>query len=179
MKLTVAIIGTAHGIKGEVKLDVRTDDPETRLAVGNVLETDPADEGPLTVARVRKNKDITLASFVGITDRNAAEGLRGVKLIIETDEEERSFDQEAYYAHELAGCDVIVQDKKVGRVLALELGVAHDFLVIEEAGQQILVPFVEDIVPQVDIDNKQVYLTPPGGIIACIPSDESDNEVAD
>ena len=86
MELTVARGGKAHGLRGEVSLDLRTDDPETRLAVGATLPTEPADAGPLTVASVRVHQGRWLVRFDGVDDRNAAEALRGVELVVDVEE---------------------------------------------------------------------------------------------
>ena len=88
MQLTVAIIGAPHGLKGEVRLDVRTDVPERRLAVGTMLETDPQEAGPLTIERSREYKGATYVIFSECRDRTGAEALRGISLVVETDEEE-------------------------------------------------------------------------------------------
>ena len=67
MLLTVAVIGSARALKGEVRLDIRTDDPEGRLAPGTVLPTAPADAGPLTVTRLRFDGSRWFAVFaIGI-----------------------------------------------------------------------------------------------------------------
>ena len=76
MQLTVAKIGAPHGLKGEVRLDVRTDVPERRLAVGTMLETDPQEAGPLTIERTREYKDATYVIFSECRDRTGAEALR-------------------------------------------------------------------------------------------------------
>ena len=76
MQLIVAIIGAAHGLKGEVKLDVRTDSPDARLRLGTTLETDPAAAGPLTVANLREYKGVVFARFAEVKDRTTAESLR-------------------------------------------------------------------------------------------------------
>jgi 16S rRNA processing protein RimM len=86
VQLVVGRIGRAHGIRGEVFVDVRTDDPDTRFAAGSVLATDPADAGPLTVDRFRWHSGKLVVGFAGYADRTAAEGLRGVRLVIDSDD---------------------------------------------------------------------------------------------
>lgn len=174
MQLRVGIIGAPHGLKGEVKLDVRTDSPERRLGVGSVLETDPADMGPLTVKRTRIYKDSTFVLFEEVTDRNAAESMRGVALVIETDEEEDRED-DAWYAHELTGLEALDPDGyTLGVVKGLEPMPAHDVLVVEEPDGIITrVPFVKDIVVEVDLADNCVVIDAPEGLFS---TDELEDE---
>ena len=125
MLLTVAVIGPAHALKGEVRLEIRTDDPRGRLAPGARLPVQAPDthEGRghgdsdidhLTVARVRFDGSRWFALFEEVRDRTAAEALRGARLLVETDtagadgaggaDDE---DDEAWYAHELIGLRVL------------------------------------------------------------------------
>ena len=78
MELTVATIGRAHGLRGEVALDLRTDDPEARLADGQVLRTVPASAGPLTVVSTRIQNGRWHVAFAELGDRTAAEQARGI-----------------------------------------------------------------------------------------------------
>ncbi|GGM22307.1 ribosome maturation factor RimM [Promicromonospora citrea] len=169
MQLTVARVTKAHGLRGEVALDLRTDDPETRLAVGERLDTVPADAGPLTVTQVRQHQGRWLVAFAEVADRTAAEGLRGVELVVEV---EGSDEEDAWYPHELAGLRAELEDGTVvGTVVTLEYLPAHEALLIEESlpdggTARTLVPFVLAIVPVVDVAGGRVVLTPPGGLLA-------------
>ncbi|GAA1623377.1 ribosome maturation factor RimM [Georgenia ruanii] len=171
MLLTVAIIGAPHGLKGEVRLDLRTDDPARRLAVGNVLETDPADAGPLTVVRTRESKDATYALFEEAHDRTGAESLRGVRLVVESDEDEGD-DDEGWYPHQLVGLRVVhVDGRELGIVADLEHLPAQDVLVVTEPdGAEARVPFVAELVPEVDTDAGTITLDPPRGLFAADPA---------
>ena len=165
MELTVARVGKAHGLRGEVALDLRTDDPEERRAVGGRLEARPADAGPLTVATVRVHQGRWLVGFEGVRDRTGAEALRGVELVVEA---EASDEEDAWYPHELAGLRAEGTDGRVlGRLEGLEHLPAHDVLVLREPdGARTLVPFVRQIVPVVDVAGGRVVLDPPGGLLA-------------
>ena len=90
MELNVAVIGPAHALKGEVRLEIRTSDPQGRLAVGNTLPTRPAANGPLTVERLRYDGRYYFAKFAEVNDRTRAEQLRGTMLVVETDDDEES-----------------------------------------------------------------------------------------
>ena len=165
VQLVVARIGKAHSLKGEVVLDVRTDDPDSRLAVGEVLATNPAAAGPLTVLSRRMHQGRLLVKFVEATDRTAAEALRGVELIVDA---VASDDDDAWYPHELAGLTAELLDgPKVGQVITLESAPAHDLLIIKELnGARTAIPFVKAIVPVVDVAGGRVVIDPPGGLLA-------------
>lgn len=182
MQLTVARIGRAHGLRGEVALDLRTDTPEDRLAVGTVLQTVPASAGPLTVERTRVQQGRWHVAFAEVDGRDAAEALRGVELVVESD---ASDEEDAWYPHELAGLRAEHVDGRVlGEIVGLEHLPAHDMLVLREpTGERTLVPFVRAIVPVVDVPGGRVVLDPPGGLLASdvenlVVSDETSGPAA-
>lgn len=165
MQLTVATLGRPHGLRGELALDVRTDRPEDRLAVGAVLQTVPAAVGPLTVQATRVLNGRWYATFEEVRDRTAAEEVRGVELVVEA---EGSEEEDAWYPHELVGLRAERADGEVvGEVIGLEHLPAQDVLVIREpGGARTLVPFVRSIVPVVDVPDGRVVLDPPHGLLA-------------
>ncbi|HEY0215501.1 MAG TPA: ribosome maturation factor RimM [Cellulomonas sp.] len=183
MLLTVARIGRAHGLRGEVALDVRTDDPAARFVEGVVLQTAPAERGPLTVEQVRVQHDRWFVTFAEAQDRTAAEGLRGIELVVDTDDD--AADEDAWYPHELAGLRAEhIDGTLLGEVIGLEHLPAHDMLVLRETGgERTLVPFVRAIVPVVDVPGGRVVLDPPGGLLASdaanlVVSDETVGDAA-
>lgn len=166
MELTVAKITSAQGLKGEVKLDVRTDQPEVRFRSGNILQTNSDQYPLLTVSRMRVYKGSTYCLFEEITDRTQAENARGVELVIESENEPE--EEEGWYAHELRGLEVLDTDGyTLGEVVDLEIGVAQDLLVIKEIGGVITrVPFVEAIVKEVDLEDNCVVVDAPHGLFS-------------
>ena len=188
MLLTVAVIGPAHALKGEVRLEIRTDDPEGRLSPGTSLpvqaprgRTAPPHDQPsydrLTVARLRFDGTRWFAAFEEARDRTAAEALRGVRLLVDTDAVGRSTtksssdaDDEAWYAHELIGLRAVralpgTEPQHLGEVVDLEPGVAQDRIVVRTPdGEEVAVPFVEQLVPGIDPEAGVVTLDPPGGL---------------
>jgi len=164
VKVTVARIGKAHGLKGEVSLELRTDIPERRLTPGAVLETEPAQAGPLTVDRVRTQAGRWYVYFEEIADRTSAENARGVELIGEADDEA---EDDAWYVHELVGLQAVKPDGSVvGEVTDLVAMPAHDLLEVRQAsGHRALIPFVEEFVPAVDPEAGTVTVTPPYGLL--------------
>jgi len=173
MQLQVARIGKPHGIRGEVTVQVLTDAPEDRFVPGTTFVVEPAASGPLTVSSARWNKDILLLGFEEVADRNRAETLRGAKLFIETEELEEDDDDEGWYEHELVGLEARVGSQVVGKVTALNTMPVQDLLMVTTpGGEEILIPFVEQIVPEVNVGEGYILLTPPDGLFE-LNSDEA------
>ncbi|WP_035846053.1 ribosome maturation factor RimM [Kitasatospora azatica] len=174
MQLVVGRIGRAHGIRGDVFVEVRTDEPELRLGPGAVLLTDPATAGPLTVESGKVHSGRLLIRFAGVKDRTDAEALRGTMLIAEVDPEERPEEEDEYYDHQLIGLDVVLQDgTPVGELTEVVHLPYQDLLTVTKPdGTEVLVPFVAQIVPTIDLENQRCVITPPGGLI-----DEAQAEV--
>ena len=166
MQVQVGRIGKPHGIRGEVTVEVLTDAPQERFVAGAVFGTEPAAVGPLTVETARWNKDILLLGFTEVLDRNAAETLRGTRLIFETDSVTAGdADPDSWYEHELVGLQARIDGHSVGKVTGLNPMPAQDLLVITtDDGEEILVPFVAEIVPEVDVAAGFIRLTPPAGL---------------
>ncbi|MEU3709452.1 ribosome maturation factor RimM [Streptomyces catenulae] len=175
MQLVVARIGRAHGIKGEVTVEVRTDEPELRLAPGAVLATDPSTVGPLTIETGRVHSGRLLLRFAGVTDRTGAEALRNTLLIAEVDPEEVPEDPEEFYDHQLIDLDVVTRDGTVvGRITEVSHLPYQDLLVVgRPEGGEVLIPFVAEIVPEIDLEEQRAVIDPPPGLL-----DDAQAEVA-
>ncbi|MEU5662285.1 ribosome maturation factor RimM [Streptomyces longwoodensis] len=167
MQLVVARIGRAHGIKGEVTVEVRTDEPELRLAPGAVLTTDPAGTGPLTIASGRVHSGRLLLRFEGVGDRTAAEALRNTLLIAEVDPEELPEGEDEYYDHQLIDLDVVTEDgTEVGRITEISHLPTQDLFIVERPdGTEVMIPFVEEIVTGIDLEEQRAVIAPPPGLI--------------
>ncbi|MCP3770455.1 MULTISPECIES: ribosome maturation factor RimM [unclassified Streptomyces] len=167
MQLVVARIGRAHGIKGEVTVEVRTDEPELRLGPGAVLATDPASAGPLTIETGRVHSGRLLLRFEGVRDRTGAEALRNTLLIAEIDPDERPEEDDEYYDHQLIDLDVVTRDgQPVGRITEIAHLPTQDLFVVERPdGGEVLVPFVEQIVTEIDLGEQRAVIDPPPGLI--------------
>ncbi|MFE9940353.1 ribosome maturation factor RimM [Streptomyces hirsutus] len=167
MQLVVARIGRAHGIKGEVTVEVRTDEPELRLGPGAVLATDPASAGPLTIETGRVHSGRLLLRFEGVRDRTGAEALRNTLLIAEIDPDEQPEDEGEYYDHQLIDLDVVTRDgQQVGRITEIAHLPTQDLFVVERPdGGEVLVPFVEQIVTEIDLEEQRAVIDPPPGLI--------------
>ena len=177
MQLTIATVGRAHGLRGDVSLDVRTDTPAARFTVGAVLRTVPATAGPLTLTRIRTQADRWYVAFDAVDDRSAAQALRGVELVVDVD---GSDEEDAWYPYELVGLRAERPDGTlVGEVVGLEHLPAQDVLVVREpAGQRTLIPFVRAIVPVVDVAGGRVVVDAPLGLLAAddVPDDGAARE---
>ncbi len=172
MERVVARIGKPHGLRGEVTVRLHTDDPSGRLAVGAVLATEAARGSgvprSLTVASARLHQDVWLVAFEEIPDRSGAESLRGVRLLVDEEEgEEREDEEEAWYEDELVGLAVLdPAGERIGEVVGLVVGGAQDLLEIAlPDGGRALVPFVTQLVPEVDVERGQVVVDAPPGLL--------------
>nr|WP_202458873.1 ribosome maturation factor RimM [Streptomyces sp. SID5464] len=165
--MVVARIGRAHGIKGEVTVEVRTDEPELRLAPGTVLATDPAAAGPLTIETGRVHSGRLLLRFEGVGDRTGAEALRNTLLIAEIDPEELPEGEDEYYDHQLIDLDVVTADgTEVGRITEISHLPTQDLFIVERPdGSEVMIPFVEEIVSEIDLAEQKAVITPPPGLI--------------
>jgi len=159
-----------HGIRGEVAVEVRTDDPGQRFAVGSVLGTDPAAAGPLTVEASRWHSGRLLVSFAGIADRTRAEPLRGVWLTVDAAQVSDPEDPDEFHDHQLVGLAVVTT---AGEQVGVVTDVRHhgqDLLVVEPAvgsqrRGQVLVPFVTEIAVNVDVADGRIVIDPPAGLL--------------
>jgi 16S rRNA processing protein RimM len=169
--VVVGRIGRPHGVRGEVTVEVRTDDPDLRFVPGAVLATDPADRGPLTVTGRRWHRDVLLLQFEGpggrvVDSREAAEEYRNTELHVPVTELPELEDPDAFYDHQLVGLSARLSD---GTVLGEVVAVRHegaDLLVVRRIeGGQLLVPFVAAIVPTVDLAGGVAVVDPPEGLL--------------
>jgi 16S rRNA processing protein RimM len=169
MQLVVGRIVKPHGVRGELTVDVRTDDPELRLVVGAVLATEPAAAGPLTVVGRRWHSGRLLLSFAGVDDRTAAEDLRGTLLVVDSADLGDPPDPDEYHDHQLIGLSVIAPGGEQVGTVADVLHHGQDLLVVagtgKRTGAEILIPFVSAIVSDVDVSAGLLRVDPPPGLL--------------
>ncbi len=168
MQLVVGRIGRPHGLRGELTVQVHTDEPDSRFAAGSVLATEPAARGPLTVSSARWHSGRLLVSFAGYADRTSAEDLRGTLLVMDSAEVTPAEDPDEFNDFELIGLDVAtVAGEPVG-VVADVLHQGQDLLVIRPdrpGAEEVLVPFVAALVPEVDVKAGRLVIDPPPGLL--------------
>ncbi len=166
MDLVVGRIGKPHGVRGEVTVDVRTDDPDARFAAGSSLRTDPAERGPLTVTAVHPRSGGLVLAFEGVGSREAAEALRGTVLVVDSADLPEIEEADEWYDHQLVGLAAFdPAGAALGEVADVVHAPASDLLVVRDTdGREHLVPFVRELVPAVDVPGGRVVVDPPEGL---------------
>jgi 16S rRNA processing protein RimM len=169
MLLTVGRILRPHGVKGAVVVEVRTDEPEQRYAVGARLVTEAPDgrSGDLTVAALRPHQGRLIVTFQGVGDREAADALRGVLLQVDSETVALPADPDEFLDHQLVGLVAVTPaGETIGEVVSVDHAPSSDLLVVRRpGGRMALVPFVAAIVPEVDLDGGRVLVHPPPGLL--------------
>ena len=168
-QLRVGRLVKAHGLKGAIKLELYTDDPDGRFVPGatftlQVPESSPWHGKPLTVREFRWMNSHPVAFFEGVEDRDTAEGLIRAILWIDEDTQAASAEEDAWFDHQLVGLDVVRDDVVIGRVARVEHMPAQDLLIVRVGDDEVLVPFVKAIVPEVDVPAGRLVVTPPAGL---------------
>ncbi|WIB01711.1 MULTISPECIES: ribosome maturation factor RimM [unclassified Curtobacterium] len=169
-QLRVGRITKAHGLKGGIKLELYTDDPDRRFTPGAVFTLQVPAESPwagktLTLDELRWYNGHPVAFFEGVEDRTGAETLARAILWIEQDADSDTGEDDAWYDHQLVGLRVLRDGVEVGTVARVDHLPAQDLLAIDTPDRgEVLVPFVAAIVPAVDIAAGTVTVTPPTGL---------------
>ena len=160
MRLLVGRIGRAHGINGEATIEVRTDEPDTRFAVGARVQTDA--HGELLIKSNRWHNGILLLGFENISDRNQIEKLRDTLMYSDVDVDAPGEDADDYHVLQLIGCEAFLESgEKLGDVTDVINLPGQDLLAIAGTQGEVLIPFVRQLVPVVDIKNKRMTVIPP------------------
>lgn len=165
MDLVVGRLGRPHGVHGEISVEVRTDEPELRFAKGSKLSLKESNN-QLTVLTSRWHQEKMLVKFEEITDRDLANEIKGKTLTIKIDPNSIETKKDQYYEFQLAGLKVIDKnDKTLGQIKEVITNLAQDLLVVETVDKrEVLVPFVKQIVTNVDLNKKLVIMDPPTGL---------------
>jgi len=167
MQLIVGRILRPHGVRGELVVEVTTDDPQARFQLGSVLVTEPSSAGPLTIDGLRPHQDRLLITFVGVESREDADRLRGVRICVDSAEVAPPDDPDEFHDFQLVGLAAVdAAGAVLGEVIRVEHGPGHDTLVLRLPDRrEALVPFVTAIVPEVDVAGGRLVLTPPEGLL--------------
>lgn len=165
MQLVVGRIGRAHGVRGDLFIEVRTDEPELRFAVGSSVLT--SDGKTLRIAMTKWHSGRMLAHFEGYDDRTIAETLRNLDLSVDVDPLDLPNDPDEFYDHQLIGLRALLEDGSlVGTISEVIHLPSQDMFAIKRDGlPEAFVPFVVEIVPEVDIEKGIIMLTPPPGLL--------------
>ncbi|MGK2880110.1 MAG: ribosome maturation factor RimM [Mycobacterium sp.] len=170
MELVIGRIAKAHGISGEVVVEVRTDDPGDRFAPGSVLRARRPRGGPettLTVESAREHGNRLLVRLSGVSDRNTADLLRGNVFVVDTSELPPIDDPDEFYDHQLEGLRVVTVDgRELGAVEeVLHTGAGELLAVKSDAGVETLIPFVAAIVTSMSLADNVIHIDPPDGLL--------------
>ncbi|MBA2953457.1 ribosome maturation factor RimM [Nocardioides sp. MAH-18] len=175
----VGRIGKPHGIRGDVTIDVRTDEPDRRFAPGSVFAVEPPKGSAstlrsLTVASAKWHQSVLLVRFEEVPDRTAAEAARGILLHATIAADESPEDPDEYYDHQLIGLAAYdVSGAALGEVTGLVHGGAQDLLTVRTPdGRDTLVPFVKELVPEVDVAGGRVVIADRPGLVTPLPEDD-------
>ena len=176
VEVVVGRIGKPHGLRGEVTVDVRTDEPERRFAPGSTLRAEPPPGSAsslrsVTVAGARQHQSVLLVTFEELADRTAAEGARGIVLHATIPADQSPEDPDEYYDHQLVGLTAYdVDGTTLGTVAGLVHGGAQDLLRVDTPdGREALVPFVKALVPEVDLPGGRVVIADRPGLVTPLP----------
>jgi 16S rRNA processing protein RimM len=165
VEVVVGVIGRPHGVRGEVAVEPRTDEPDRRFAPGQQLRSEGSPR-TLTVASMRWHSGRMLVSFSGVEDRTEAEAVRGVRLVADVDPDEPPEGPGEYYDRQLVGLAVRTTDgAHVGKVVAVLHLPAQDLLEVTTADGSRLVPFVADLVPEVDLEHGLLTVADRDGLL--------------
>ena len=178
-QLRVGRLTKAHGLKGAIKLELYTDEPDKRFVPGAVFslqvpETSEWFGKTIEFAELRWYNGHPVGFFTGVDDRTAAESLIKAILWMEHDETSLPEEKDAWYDHQLTGLDVIRDGAKVGSVARVDHFPAQDMLIVTTPSGEVMVPFVKAIVSGVDLEAKTVTVTPPLGLFEDLPDESSE-----
>ncbi|PPF84487.1 ribosome maturation factor RimM [Subtercola sp. Z020] len=183
-QLRVGRLTKAHGLKGAIKLELFTDDPERRFVPGAVFTlqvptTSPWHGKTLELAELRWYNGHPVGFFVGVPDRTAAESLAKAILWIDHDMSETTDEEDAWFDHQLVGLAVIRDGVRIGTMTQIDHLSAQDLLHVSTETGEVLVPFVKAIVPSVDVAGGTITVTPPPGLFEELPAADTDDAALD
>jgi 16S rRNA processing protein RimM len=169
VELTVGRVVKAHGIGGEIVVEIRTDDPDARFAPGNTLRGKASRGGgerDFVVESAREHGGRLLVRLAGVTDRDAADALRGTLFVVDSDDLPPIDEADTYYDHELEGLHVrTITGRDVGVVAEVLHTAAGELLAVRRESGEALVPFVTAIVTSVSLDDGTIEIDPPEGLL--------------
>ena len=181
-QLRVGRLTKAHGLKGAIKLELYTDEPEKRFVPGAVFSLQVPADSPwhgktIELTELRWYNSHPVGFFKGIDDRTAAETIIKAILWVDHDTDQLPEEPDAWYDHQLTGLTVVRDGVEVGTVSAVEHLPSQDLLVIKTAQGDVMLPFVKALVPDVDFTAGTMTITPPGGLFEELPDDDDDDEI--
>jgi 16S rRNA processing protein RimM len=169
MDLVVGRVVRAHGVTGEVVVEVRTDDPDTRFAPGTTLRAKPSRGGPerdYVVDSAREHSGRLLLRLDGVADRTAADSMRGTLFLVDSADLPPIEEPDEFYDHQLEGLEVVTTTgTPVGSVAEVLHTAAGELLSVRTEDGEVLVPFVSAIVTAVSLTDQTIEIDPPDGLL--------------
>ena len=162
-------IAKPHGVRGEVQIEIRTDEPDVRFQTGTSLLMD---DTSLTIEAVKVHGKCLLVKFEDLNSRNEVESLRNRLLEIEVDPSDRPSDADEYYDYQLVGLDAKVATKTIGVIKEVLHLPAQDVLIVKADDLEHMIPFVKEIVTEVNIDEAYVVIDPPPGLFSEVEDED-------
>lgn len=167
-EIVVGLIRNAHGLGGEVLVELLTGDADDVFVTGRVLRIvggQGRGPGSLTVTAVRRHKGGLLLQFQEVDDRDAAERLRGGELALPA-EDLRQLDEDEFFLHDLVGYEVVRTDgEPVGDVATSYETGAQLLLGVTTGERELLIPFGRQLVTEVDREARRIVIDPPPGLL--------------
>lgn len=162
-------IAKPHGVRGEVQIEIRTDEPDVRFQTGTTVLID---DTALTIEAVKVHGKYLLVKFEDLNSRNEVESLRNRLLEIEVDPSDRPSDADEYYDYQLVGLDAKVATKTIGVIQEVLHLPAQDVLVVKADDLEHMIPFVKEIVTEVNIEEAYVVIDPPPGLFSEVEDED-------
>lgn len=167
----MAVIGAAHGIKGEVRVKTFTGDPMALAGYGPLFDKQGR---AFEIADIRPQGNVVVVRLKGVADRNAAEALNGTELFVERGSLSDELEDEEFYHADLVGMDAVDgSGSTIGKVSAVQNYGAGDILEIEGPDLNgVLVPFTKAAVPVVDVAMRTIRIdTAAAGLVEDVDGD--------
>lgn len=169
IRRVVGRIAKPHGVRGELQVEVRTDEPEVRFQVGATLLME---ETSVKLEAVKIHGKYLIVKFEGFNTRNDVEELRNRLLEVEVNIDDVPNDEDEFYDYQLVGLRVLVNSEVIGVTKEVLHLPAQDVLVVTQGDQEVLVPFVKEIVTEVHLADKYLVMKPPPGLLEDIADED-------
>ena len=169
IRRVVGRIAKPHGVRGEMQVEVRTDEPEVRFQVGATLLME---ETSVKLEAVKIHGKYLIVKFEGFNTRNDVEELRNRLLEVEVNIDDVPNDEDEFYDYQLVGLRVLVNSEVIGVTKEVLHLPGQDVLVVTQGDQEVLVPFVKEIVTEVHVAEKYLVVNPPPGLLEDIADED-------
>lgn len=165
MYVEIGKIVNTHGIKGEIKVLSQSDFTDERFQKGQeVYVKNQKESKTFKIASHRMHKNFHLLTFEGVHNINEIEYLKGSKIFQDQENEAIELEENEYYYSDIIGCSVFIDDAPFGRITSIMETGANDVWVVK-ADKEYLIPYIEEVVKEIDIANKTIKIEPMEGLL--------------